>query len=292
MKTIIYQDGEFVQADNAGIDIFSQTVNYGFGAFEGIRSYQTNNGVKLFKVREHFERLQRSCEKVNIPFHWNIEELIEVSYKVLHKNRLKNAYLRPLVTCGTGMDLKVNKQSGITIMAWHWDYYDSNKSITTCISRFERPNPKSVPVDAKLTGNYINSILATTDAAQNGYDDAIQLDARGYVAEAPGANIFIEKNGKLYTPEISAYILPGITRATIIKIAKQLDIEVIEKLISVEELKNADSAFLCSTAVEVIGLASLDDIPFKTPFKDSLGATIQRAYKNLVLDKLSFEVII
>lgn len=292
IKKIVYKQGEFVNTDSAGIDIFSQTVHYGLGAFEGIRSYLTNNGVKLFKAREHFERLKTSCERVQISFTWNIDELIEASYKVLELNNLKNAYVRPLVVAGQGMDLKVNQSSDITIMAWDWDFYQGNKLLKTCVSSLERPNPQSFPVNAKIAGNYVNSILATADAAKNGYDDAIQLDARGFIAEAPGANLFIEKDGSLYTPEISEYILGGITRSTIIKIAQQLEIEVVEKNLSVEDFKNADSAFLCSTAAEVVGIGSVDEIIFNTNFSDTLGGTIQKAYKNLVLDKLSFEVII
>lgn len=292
MKTLIYKQGEFIDKSSTAIDIFSQTVNYGFGAFEGIRAYLTNNGVKLFKAREHFERLKQSCDRINIPFTWNIDDLIEASYKLLEKNNLKNAYVRPLVITGPGMDLKINDSSEITIMAWDWDFYQGNKLLKTCISSYQRPNPKSGPVNAKLTGNYINSILATTDALKNGFDDAIQLDTRGFIAEAPGANLFIEKNGRLYTPEVSEYILAGITRGTIIKIAKQLDIEVIEKNLTVDDFKNADSAFLCSTAAEVVGIGSVDDVIFSVPFSDTLGGTLQKAYKNLVLDKLSYEVII
>jgi len=292
IKTLIYKQGEFIDTSSAGIDIFSQTAHYGFGAFEGIRSYLTNNGVKLFKAREHFERLKLSCERVHIPFTWDIDELIETSYKLLELNNLKNAYVRPLVISGPGMDLKINDASEMTIMAWDWDFYQGNKLLKTCISSFERPNPKSAPVNSKLTGNYINSILATADATKNGFDDAIQLDTRGFIAEAPGANLFIEKNGRLYTPEVSEYILAGITRGTIIKIAQQLDIEVVERNLTVENFKNADSAFLCSTAAEVVGIGSVDEVTFSTNFSDTLGGTLQKAYKNLVLDKLSFEVII
>jgi branched-chain amino acid aminotransferase len=292
MKTLVYKQGEFIDTSSAGIDIFSQTVHYGFGAFEGIRSYLTNNGVKLFKAREHFDRLKSSCERVKMPFTWDIEELIEASYKLLEVNNLKNAYVRPLVVAGQGMDLKVHTTSEITIMAWDWDFYQGNQLLKTCMSAYERPSPKAFPVSAKVSGNYVNSILATADAAKNGYDDAIQLDARGFIAEAPGANLFIEKDGRIYTPEISEYILAGITRSTIIKIAKQLDIEVVEKNLSVAEFKNADSAFLCSTAAEVVGIGSVDEVKFSANFSDTLGGTLQKAYKNLVLDKLSFEVII
>lgn len=292
MKNYIYTKGEFVESNSAGIDIFSQSVHYGFGVFEGLRSYVTDNGIKIFKAKEHFERLIKSCKKIGIPFKKDVYELIRISYRLLELNKLDNAYIRPLVTTGRGMDLKVNQVSDITIVAWEWDFYNGNKLLNTCISSHRRSSPKTSPIDAKITGNYINSIMATTEAVNAGFDDAIQLDERGFVAETPGANLFCEKDGKIYTPAASEYILAGITRDTLIKIARSFDIEVIEKNITPEEFKDADSAFLCSTAAEVVGIGSVDHIPFRLNFEDSVGATLQRAYKKLVLDKLSYEVII
>lgn len=292
MKKYIYTKGEFTETDSAGIDIFSQSVHYGFGAFEGIRSYVTDNGVKIFKAQEHFERLKSSCEKIGVLFDYDITELINISYKLIKLNKLNNAYIRPLVITGRGMDLKVNDVSDIIIMAWEWDFYNGNKLINTCISPYRRLSPNTAPISAKITGNYVNAIIATTDAVNKGFDDAIQLDSRGFIAETPGANLFMEKDGKIYTPEASEYILSGITRASLIRIAEQLEIDIIEKNITAEEFKNADSAFLCSTAAEVVGIGSVDNNPYSLPFEDSLGAVLQRAYKKLVLDKLSYEVII
>lgn len=292
MKKFIYSKGKFVESDSTGIDIFSQSIHYGFGVFEGMRSYITDHGIKIFKAKEHFERLLKSCEKIGIPFKADIYDLIRASYHLLELNKLDNAYIRPIVTTGRGMDLKVNDTAEITIIAWEWDFYNGNKLLSTCISPHRRPSPTTSPINAKITGNYINSIIATTDAVNKGFDDAIQLDERGYVAETPGANLFCEKDGIIYTPAVSDYILPGITRNTIIKIAHSLEIEVVEKNISPEEFIDADSAFLCSTAAEVVGIGSVDNIPFRLNFEDSVGATLQRAYKKLVLDKLSYKVII
>lgn len=292
MKKFIYSKGKFVESDSTGIDIFSQSIHYGFGVFEGMRSYITDHGIKIFKAKEHFERLLKSCEKIGIPFKADIYDLIRASYHLLELNKLDNAYIRPIITTGRGMDLKVNDTAEITIIAWEWDFYNGNKLLSTCISQHRRPSPTTSPINAKITGNYINSIIATTDAVNKGFDDAIQLDERGYVAETPGANLFCEKDGIIYTPAVSDYILPGITRNTIIKIAHSLEIEVVEKNISPEEFIDADSAFLCSTAAEVVGIGSVDNIPFRLNFEDSVGATLQRAYKKLVLDKLSYKVII
>jgi branched-chain amino acid aminotransferase len=139
-------------------------------------------------------------------------------------------------------------------------------------------------VAAKVSGHYVNSILATQEAKDLGFDEALMLDIEGYVAEGPGANIFVEQDGVLYTPQLGS-ILPGITRATVIEISEELGIEIVEKQIKPEEVRGADSAFYCGTAAEVIGLDSLDNVPFKKQWRDSLGAIIQKAYKNLVLEK-------
>lgn len=288
---VIYKDGTFLEAADAGIDFFSQTIHYGFGAFEGIRSYQTTNGVKMFKVKEHFERLRFSCQQIHMPFRWDINQLIDDTYKLLELNDLQNAYIRPLVFAGIDMSMVTSKKSQLIITAWQWDSFYGDKLLKTCISSFEKPTPNAIPIKAKITGNYINSVMAISDAKKKGFDEAILMDVNGFLSETTSANVFIEKGGKLFTP-LKDNIMPGITRATVIKIAKQLDIEVIEKNITLEELKNAESAFACGTAVEIIGIKSVDERVFPLAFDLSLGANIQRVYKNLVLDKLSFEVII
>jgi len=206
-------------------------------------------------------------------------------------NNLKDAYIRPIVYSGPNMTLISPEKTSIMICAWEWGAYLGDKQLKVCISPFQRPNPKSTFVEAKISGHYVNSILATTDAKKRGFDEALLLDMNENVAEGSGANIFIEKGGKLYTPALGN-ILAGITRATVIELCKVLDIELIEKAISVAELKNADSAFFCGTAAEVIGIHTIDDTVFRQRWSDSIGYTIQRAYKNLVLEKVNYEVII
>ncbi|KQN32445.1 branched-chain amino acid aminotransferase [Pedobacter sp. Leaf41] len=290
-NTIIYLDGRFEKAVDSGTDLYGQSLHYGYAAFEGIRAYKTHNGNRIFKAAAHFDRLERSCQLANIPFPWGKQELIKETYKLLTLNKLKDAYIRPLVFCHPNM--KLNGPSGVSILicAWDWEAYSGNKLLKLTISDYERPNPKSTPMEAKLSGNYVNSILATTAANIKGYDDALLLDMHGFVAESSGANIFLEKDGKLYTPSLGN-ILPGITRATVKELCSVLDIECIEKKLTVEDLKNADSAFLCGTATEIAGIASIDDIVFRTLWRESIGYTIQRAYKNLVLEKVNYEVII
>ena len=290
-KTVIYLNGSFVKATTANTDLYSQSLHYGYAAFEGIRAYNTHNGTRVFKAKAHFERLKRSCELVNIPFQWDIDELISKTYKVLELNNLKDAYIRPLVYCAPNMSLSEPTGVSIMICAWDWAAYLGNQLLNVGISSYQRPNPKSIPIDAKISAHYVNSILASTEAKKRGFDEALLLDMNNNIAEAPGANIFIEKNGKLYTPP-AGHILPGITRTTVMQLCQRLDIECQEKVLTVEDLINADSAFFCGTATEIAGINAVEEIVFPMKWQDSLGATIQRTYKSLVLEKQNYEVII
>ena len=290
-NSVIYLNGQFVKAEEAKTDLFGQSLHYGFAAFEGIRAYKTHNATRIFKAREHYERLKRSCELTGIPFNWNVDELIRQTYKLLELNNLKDAYIRPLVFSDPQMTLIAPENVSIMLCAWEWGAYLGDRQLKVHISSFERPNPKSTFIEAKISGHYVNSILATTDAKRKGFDEALLLDNQGFVAEGSGANIFIEKNGKLYTPA-KGNILPGITRATIIELCHILEVEIIEKQITVDFLKDADSAFFCGTAVEVVGIHTIDDVVYRQKWRDSIGGTLQRAYKNLVLEKVNYEVII
>lgn len=289
-ETIIYLNGKFIKAIDAHVDLFSQSLHYGYGVFEGIRSYQTQNGVKIFKVNEHYERLKNSCALVNIPFDYNTEELVQITYQVLQRNNLTDAYIRPLVYCSPNMNLTQPKDVFLMICAWEWGKYLGDKPVRLCISSYQRPNPESIKVEAKVTGHYVNGILATSEAKVRGYDEALMLDMNGYVAQAPSTNLFIEKNGELFTPS-KGHILPGITRSIVMNICRELDIPVTEKMISIEELESAESAFLCSTGAEIAGIESIDAKPFKKKWEDSLGALIQEAYRSQVLEK-SFSYVI
>lgn len=283
--TFIFWNGEIVKAAEAKTDLYSQTLHYGYGVFEGIRSYKTLIGkTKIFKEDEHFERLKNSANALNLPYPWDADELIKATYKVLSRNDLQDAYIRPLVYAPANMSFNLNKESFIVIETWQMQPFLGEKLLRVMTSSFERPNPKGFKIEAKATGHYVNSILASQEAKAKGFDEALLNDMNGYVAEGPGANIFMETNGKLYTPKLGN-ILPGITRATVIEICDTLDITVIEKQITSEEIHGADSAFFCGTAAEIIGIESLDNIPFKKGWNNSLGSQIQRAYKNLVVEK-------
>jgi branched-chain amino acid aminotransferase len=283
--TFIYLNGEIVKAGEAKIDLYSQTLHYGYGVFEGIRSYKTAAGeTKIFKEAEHFERLKNSAEALNLPYSWTAAELINATYEVLRKNKLSDAYIRPLVYAPANMSFNPNTRSFIVIETWQMQPFLGEKLLRVMTSSFERPNSKAFKIEAKATGHYVNSILASQEAKAKGFDEALLNDMNGFVAEGPGANVFIERDGVLYTPQLGN-ILPGITRATILEICESLDIPVIEKQITADEIHGADSAFFCGTAAEVIGMESLDTIPFKKQWKDTLGIQIQNAYKNLVVEK-------
>ena len=283
-NTVIYFNGQFVKAADAKTDLYSQSLHYGYAVFEGIRSYPVNGRTKIFKAAAHYDRLKQSAELMKMPFNYSTEQLTELSYEVLRQNNFTDAYLRPLVFCSANMGLSKGKESYLTIQAWEWtNGYLANK-MRLMTSSYERPNAKAFHIEAKVSGHYVNSILACQEAKDNGFDEALLLDANGFVAEGPGANVFYEKDGVLYTPA-KGNILPGITRATVIEICIELDIPVIEKFFTVDEMKAADSAFYCGTAAEVVELASLDNVPFKFNWEDSWSAVIQKAYKAKVLEQ-------
>lgn len=286
-NTVIFWNGEFVKATEAKMDLYSQSLHYGYSVFEGIRSYKTvNDETKIFKEVEHYDRLKISAEALNMPYHWTTQELINATYEVLKKNDLGDAYIRPVVYAPTNMKFDVNEESFIVIEAWKMQPFLGEKLLRVMTSSFQRPNPKGFKIHAKAAGHYVNSLLASHEAKANGFDEALLLDMNNYVAEAPGANFFYEKDGKLITPALGN-ILPGITRATIIELCNELNISVEEKFFTGDELKKADAAFFCGTGAEVIGFESLDDHKFPLNWNDSVSRKIQVAYMKLVKEDFS-----
>lgn len=283
--TILYLNGEFVKASEAKMDFYSQSLHYGYSVFEGIRSYKTAEGnTKIFKAAEHFMRLQNSATAMNMPFHWTVEELIKATYEVLSKNNLQDAYIRPVVYAPANMSFVKNEQSFIVIQAWEMGLFLGDKLLRVMTSSFQRPNPKGFKIQAKAAGHYVNSILASQEAKTNGYDEALLLDMNDNVAEGPGANLFFEKDGKLFTPALGN-ILPGITRATVFEICEEMNIEVEEKFFSVDELKKADAAFFCGTAAEIVGFESLDEVKFPKAWNETVSKKIQEVYQYKIIEK-------
>lgn len=281
-NTIIFLKDKFVKSNESSASLYSQSLHYGYAVFEGIRSYKTRqNQVKIFKAKEHFQRLIDSCNAIGIPIEYSIAQLTEISYEVLKQNNQTNAYIRPLVFAPENMALAYNSSSNLLIATWEWNAYLGNNLVKISISPFTRPNPKAFKIQAKVSGHYVNSIIATQEAKSRNFDEALLLDENGNIAEASSANIFIEKNGKLFTPK-GGFILEGITRATFIELAKNKGIEVIKKEITIDELKNADAAFLVGTAVEAVGISQVDEYSFPLDWNLSLGKMLLDDYKDLV----------
>jgi len=291
-NTTVFLNGKWLKATEAQTDLYAQTLHYGNGVFEGIRSYDTEDGAMVFKAKEHYERLLYSAEKMHIQLNYTAEELTDLTYELLKKNNLKDAYIRPLVYLGANMSLQPTEEVNVFLCAWEWGRYLGSDLLNLMTSSYQRPNPKSCHVDAKVVGHYTNSILATTEAKQKGFDEALLLDAQGNVAEGPGANFFYEKDGILYTCPLGN-ILPGITRATVLELSKELKFEVVEKYFTPEDVKNADGAFFTGTAAEVAGIGSLDGVAFKLNWEDTMGHELARMYKYRVTSReyQSFELV-
>ena len=199
--TVAFLDGEFVPAAQATCGVYAQSLHYGYAVFEGIRGLPHAGGPRIFKAEEHYERLHYSCRAIGLPLTYSVEELTRLSYEVLERNGLQDAYIRPLVFAGApNMSLQAATTSNVLIAVWEWGKYLGDQSLRLTISPYERPNPRAVPIEAKVAGHYVNSIVASTEAKGRGFDEALLLDMNGFVAEGPGANFFFERGGELFTP--------------------------------------------------------------------------------------------
>ncbi len=289
-NSTVYINGTFLKAKDASCSMYAQSLHYGYAVFEGIRSYTTPSGTRMFKAKEHFDRLKRSCELINLPLTYSSEELSEATYKLLEMNHLKEAYIRPLVyAAAPNMTLASPLMSDVFICAWEWPKYLGDKVLRLMISSYQRPNPKAVPIDSKCSGQYANSIISSSEAKSKGFDEALLLDSNGNIAEGPGANFFLEKNGVLYTPP-AGYILTGITRKTIMELAEEMGVKVIEQHLKPSDLNGADGAFFTGTAAEVVGIQSVNDIKFSKQYPETLGAKLAKRYSALVTGELELAV--
>ena len=279
--SIFFIDGNWARASETNIDVFNQTFHYGIGAFEGIRAYHSATGMSLFKATEHYKRLLNSVKTLHLSIDYAAPELVEITHQLVKKNNLRNAYVRPLVFMGPNMELTIKGKPRLLIAAWEWGALLGKGQLNLAISSYQRPDRKSLPNTAKLTGNYTNSILASYEARKKGADEALMLDVDGNIAQAPGANFFLEKDGVLYTPA-EGHILPGITRNTMFEYAGELGFEIREQAIPVEMLHDADSAFLTGTATEIVGVKSIEGIKMKKDWADSMGAVLAGVYQNRI----------
>ena len=260
----IWFDGEFVPWAEARVHVLTHTLHYGMGVFEGVRAYATKQGTAIFRLKDHTQRLFKSAEIVKMAIPFSESELNEVQKEVLRKNNLKSAYIRPMVFYGAdGMGLRADGlKTRAMIAAWEWGAYlgegNMKKGIRVKTSSFVRCHSHSTVSKAKANGNYLNSMLALGEAYEAGYEEALMLDAKGFVCEGSGENLFIVQDGALFTPNLSA-ALDGITRRTVMELAKEQGIEVSERDMGCEEVYAADEAFFTGTAAEVTPICQLDE---------------------------------
>lgn len=287
----IWMDGKFVKWQDAKVHVLTHTLHYGLGVFEGIRCYEGVDGNSyIFRLKEHIDRLYDSAHICEIKIPFKKEDIIKATKECLKKNKLKEGYIRPIVFVGDGpMGLYVEDYPvRVAIACWAWGAYlgeeGLKKGIRAKISSFTRHHPNVMMTKAKVSGNYVNSILAKKEAKHAGYDEAIMLDPEGYVSEASGENIFIVKNRKLKTTPLTT-ILPGITRDSIIQIAKELGYEVVEERFTRDELYLADEVFFTGTAAEVTPVREVDDRQIGEGKPGPITLKIQKIFFDIVKGK-------
>lgn len=261
---VIWFDGELVAWRDAKVHVLTHTLHYGMGVFEGVRAYDAGNyGTSIFRLKEHTDRLYRSAHIMNMKMPWTKDELNEAQKLVVRENDLHEAYLRPMAFYGAeGMGLRAdNLKVHIIVAAWHWPSYMSpeakERGIKVRTSSYTRHHVNISMCKAKANGHYINSMLALKEALDCGCEEALLLDPEGYVAEGSGENIFIVRDGVIYTPELTA-CLDGITRNTIFQLAADCGYKIVEKRITRDEVYVADEAFFTGTAAEVLPIRELD----------------------------------
>jgi branched-chain amino acid aminotransferase len=264
-------NGEVVRWDDAKVHVLSHGLHYGTGVFEGIRCYETERGPAIFRHGEHLRRLEMSAELYYLPLPYTAEELRQVTHELIRRNELRSCYIRPLAFRGYGeMGLYAKSAPVEVIVAvWPWGAYLGDEAkragVRAKVSSWRRIAPTGLIPHAKASGQYLNSILAKTEAANASYDEAILLDERGVVCEGSGENIFVLREGELATPGHTSSILDGISRRSVIQIAEDLGYQVVERDIARSELYLAEEAFLVGTAAELVPIREIDDHPLGDP---------------------------
>lgn len=283
----IWYDGQMVPWREATTHVLTHTLHYGLGVFEGVRAYKTAEGTAIFRLKEHTERLFRSAHILGMKIPWDRDTLNQAQIDVVRANGLESAYLRPLAFYGSeGMGIRADMlQTHIAIATWSWGAYlgveGMEKGIKVRTSSLTRHHVNITMCRAKACGNYINSILALQEAVAAGCDEALMLDASGYVMEGTGENVFIVRDGVVYTPDLTS-ALEGITRDTVMKLMAELGIEVREKRITRDEVYVADEAFFTGTAAEVTPIRELDGRTIGPGHRGPLTERVQKAYFDCV----------
>jgi branched-chain amino acid aminotransferase len=287
----IWFNGKMVPWKNANVHVLSHALHYGTGAFEGIRCYDTSQGLAIFRLEEHVERLMHSAKVLGLELRHSKKDLMDICVHVVKENRLKNCYIRPLVFQGalaTSLSPK-NSCTNLAVIVFPWKSYMARNvaelGVKLLLSDWKRFNQKKEHSNAKITGNYWQGILAETDAKRNGFDEAVLLDPKGFVCECCAQNIFLVKNKVLITPK-TTHALNGITRKTILEIAKKDRIKTKEKNVTVKELLNADEVFLTGTATEIVFVQSINKKKIGNGKKGLLTKKIECSFKKIVSGKI------
>jgi branched-chain amino acid aminotransferase len=284
----IWMNGELVDWADATVHVGTHGLHYGSGVFEGMRSYETDRGAAIFRLRDHLERLADSAQLLAMELPYSVDELRTACWDLIGANELPSCYLRPIAFYGFG-ELGVSAKGNpvdVAIMSWPWGSYLGEEAlahgIRAKISSWQRIGPNVIPHTAKATGIYLNSMLATMEVRRAGYEEAILLTSDGYIADGPGENIFMVRDGVLYTPDLATSILPGITRDTIVQIAEDLGHRVVEKQLIRADLYLADEIFMCGTAAEVTPVREVDDQRIGSGSPGPVTLEIQEAYLDTV----------
>ncbi len=285
---LIWHNGELVAWEDAKVHVLSHGLHYGTGVFEGIRAYETDGGTAIFRHQDHIDRLFRSAEAYYMPIPFTPEELRRAGHQLLIENGLRECYVRPIAFRGYGVMglLPLEAPVDVSIAAWPWGAYlgeDSKEvGIRAKIASWRRMSGDSFVPESKATGQYLNSILAKIEATKAGYEEAILLDQRGFVAEGSGENIFLVKDGTIHTPSLAGGILEGITRNSVMQIARDLGYEVIERDITRTELSQADELFATGTAAEIAAIRELDDHAIGSGHRGPVTAELQRVFEDAI----------
>ena len=284
----IWHNGRFIPWDDAKIHVLSHVVSYASAVFEGVRCYETVRGPAIFRARDHARRMIDSARIYRMEIPYSIEELTFAMADLVRENKVSPCYIRPIALRGYGDVGVLPKDNPIeTYMACYpWGAYLGHEAmedgVEVCISSWTRIAPNTLPALSKASGNYMNSQLIRMEAAANGYSEGIALDNAGYVSEGSGENLFVVRDGKVLTPPLGASVLPGITRETIVKIAGQLGIPVVETIIPRELLYIADEVFFTGTAAEVTPIKSVDRIPVGSGHRGPITERIQHRFFEIV----------
>lgn len=280
----IWHNGKFIDWNDANIHIMSHVVHYGSSLFEGIRCYSTPQGPAIFRLREHIKRLHESCHVYRMPLEFSVEQLMEACLETVRVNGFKECYLRPVAFRGYGPFgvNPLNNPVEVYIASWVWGKYLGAEAIEdgvdVCVSSWARMHPNTLPPTAKAGANYMNSQLIKMEAIQNGYVEGIALDTQGYVSEGSGENLFVVRDGKVFTPPLSSAGLTGITRDSAIQIARNLGYEIVEALIPRATLYTADEVFFTGTAAEITPIRTIDRIKIGEGKRGPITAALQKEF--------------